>query len=292
MKHVTPYSVFEASAAAPAALTPEQVEWLNQCTEDTWKLNPQTGEVDVDGRFDCSEQGLSEFKGVRFGVVRGCFNCEKNLLTSLVGAPREVRGSFWCRDNQLTSLVGAPEKVGEDFDCGSNRLTSLEGAPQEVGSFYCYNNLLTSLVGAPREVGGVFSCDDNHLKSLVGSPQNVKSSFYCENNHLTSLVGAPQEVGWNFACGNNLLTSLEGAPRKVGYYFWCDDNPVSEKTLKSIFSRMNGGVSYLKVVESLWPKIPLEDQVLLYRPEFKWVGAEEAKKLQAVGRFNKIKGML
>ena len=236
MKHIRPYGIFEASAAAtPAALTPEQVEWLNECTRSTgmgtWKLNHQTGEVDVfHGGFDCSGQDLSDFKGVRFGVIRGDFWCSYNRLKSLEGAPRDVRGDFWC--------------------------------------------------------------PHNHLKSLVGSPQNVKSSFYCENNHLTSLVGAPQEVGWNFACGNNLLTSLEGAPRKVGYYFWCDDNPVSEKTLKSIFSRMNGGVSYLKVVESLWPKIPLEDQVLLYRPEFKWVGAEEAKKLQAVGRFNKIKGIL
>ena len=188
MKHVTPYSVFEASAAAPAALTPEQVEWLNQCTEDTWKLNPQTGLVDVDGSFDCSEQGLSEFKGVRFGVVRGCFNCEKNLLTSLVGAPEEV----------------------EEY-------------------------------------------------------------FECSGNHLTS---------------------LEGAPRKVGMRFWCHKNTVSCNTLESIFFRMKGSESYLKAVESLWSEIPVEDQVLLYRPEFKWVGAEEAKKLQAVGRFNKIKGIL
>ena len=229
MKHVTPYSVFEASAAAPAALTPEQVEWLNECTEDTWKLNPQTGLVDVDGRFDCSEQGLSDFKGVRFGVVGE---------------------NFYCSDNRLTSLVGAPRKVGRDFYCWGNRLTSLEGAPREVGgSFNCDNNLLTSLEGAPREVGGVFSCDDNQL------------------------------------------TSLEGAPRKVGS-FSCDNNPVSEETLERILYSMNKGESYLKVVESLWAEIPLEDQVLLYRPEFKWVGAKEAKKLQAVGRFNKIKGML
>ena len=169
MKHIRPYGIFEASAAAPAALTPEQVEWLNECTKGTWQLNPETGLVDVDGDFDCSEQDLSDFKGVRFGGVKG------------------------------------------DFNCSNNR------------------------------------------------------------NHLTSLVGAPLEVG--------------------GASFF-NDNPVSEKTLQSIFSRMKGGESYLKAVESLWAEIPLEDQVLLYRPEFKWVGAEEAKKLQAVGRFNKIKGIL
>ena len=233
-------------------LTEEQIEWLNECTEGTtWKLNPQTGLVDVDGRFSCSEQDLSDFKGVRFGVVGGDFYCYRNQLTSLEGAPREVRGHFCCDNNLLTSLVGAPEKVGWGFSCRDNQLTSLEGAPRKVGkNFDCRNNLLTSLVGAPQEVRG---------------------GFYCENNRLTS---------------------LEGAPREVRGSFDCDDNPVPERTLKSIFSHMGRGGSYLKAVEYLWPKIPVDDQALLYRPEFKWVGAEEAKKLQAVGRFNKIKGIL
>ena len=268
MKHIRPYGIFEASAA----LTPEQIEWLNKCTRGTWKLNPQTGLVDVKGDFDCSGQGLSDFKGVRFGVVKG---------------------SFWCYNNRLTSLVGAPEKVGGGFDCRINQLTSLEGAPREVGwDFWCYRNQLTSLEGAPREVGGCFDCQSNLLTSLEGAPREVGVDFSCYDNRLTSLVGAPEKVGRNFWCHNNRLTSLVGAPREVGGDFFCDDNPVSEETLERILYSMNKGESYLKVVESLWPKIPLEDQVLLYRPEFKWVGAEEAKKLQAVGRFNKIKGML
>ena len=275
MKHIRPYGIFEASAAAaPAPLTQEQIEWLNQCTKGTWKLNPQTGLVDVDGNFDCKEQGLADFKGVRFGVVGGYFSCEDNLLTSLVGAPQEVRGYFSCGDNQLTSLVGAPQKVEGDFDC--------------------HENLLTSLVGAPQEVGRDFDCDNNRLTSLEGAPQDVGVSFDCDNNRLTSLVGAPREVGGIFRCENNQLTSLEGAPQKVGVgrSFYCSDNPVSDETLESIFGIMETGKGYLESVESLWPEIPVDDQALLYRPEFKWVGAEEAKKLQAVGRFNKIKGML
>jgi len=164
-------------------LTEEQIEWLNKCTTGTWKLNPQTGLVDVDGCFDCSEQYLSDFKGVRFGVVERHFWCSDNRLTSLVEAPREVGRSFFCDNNQLTSLVGAPEKVGVSFCCWSNRLTSLEGAPREVGgSFYCQENLLTSLEGAPEKVGG---------------------NFYCRNNRLTSLEGAPRKVGWGFYCEDN-----------------------------------------------------------------------------------------
>ena len=199
MKHVTPYSVFEASAAAPAALTPEQVEWLNQCTEDTWKLNPQTGLVDVDGSFDCSEQGLSEFKGVRFGVVRGCFNCEKNLLTSLVGAPREVRGSFWCRDNQLTSLVGAPEKVGESFFCWNNLLTSLEGAPRKVGwSFCCESNPVPE-----RTLKSIFS-----LMQEGASYEEVLRRKWKRYSHKTKLLLYRAEYQWIPQEEHKMLSAL------------------------------------------------------------------------------------
>ena len=176
--------MFESSVA----LTPEQIEWLDSCTDGTWQLNHRTGLVDVDGNFDCAEQGLGDFKGVRFG-----------------------------------------------------------------------------------KVGGYFTCDDNQL---------------------TSLEGAPQEVGGNFYCDNNQLTSLEGAPREVGGNFFCEDNPVSEKTLKSIFRLMKKSESYLKAVESLWMKIPLEDQALLYRPEFEWVGADERRKLDALRAYQGFKGMI
>ena len=171
--------MFESSVA----LTPEQVEWLDQCTKGTWKLNPRTGLVDVNGDFDCRGQGLSDFKGVRFGKVGRHFYCHDNQLTTLEGAPLNVRGGFSCYSNRLTSLEGAPEKVGWDFSCYNNLLTSLVGAPQKVeGDFHCGSNLLTSLEGAPREVG-------------VG--------FYCSNNLLTSLEGAPRKVGWSFCCESN-----------------------------------------------------------------------------------------
>ena len=101
-------------------LTEEQIEWLNECTTGRWELDPQTGLVDLNWSFDCSEQGLSDFKGVRFGAVEVDFWCRDNLLTSLEGAPREVGGSFSCMDNRLTSLVGAPEKVGLGFYCKNN----------------------------------------------------------------------------------------------------------------------------------------------------------------------------
>ena len=161
MRHIKPYQVFEASATA-AALTAEQIEWLDECVAGSWKLNRQTGLINVDGNFYCRKQGLTDLKGVRFGKVRGYFDCKNNQLTSLEGAPQTVAGDFSCSNNQLTSLEGAPQTVGGDFYCNDNQLTTLEGAPQTVaGDFACRDNQLTSLEGAPQTVKGGFYCDDN-----------------------------------------------------------------------------------------------------------------------------------
>ena len=269
MKNLKTYKMFESSVA----LTPEQVEWLDQCTKGTWQLNPQTGLVDVKGSFACSGQGLSDFKGVRFGKVGRHFYCHDNQLTSLEGAPQKVGGYFTCNNNQLTSLEGAPEKVGWGLSCENNQLTTLKGAPEKVGwSFSCENNQLTTLKGAPREVRGNFYCSDNQLTTLEGAPREVRGDFYCDKNQLTTLEGAPQKV------------------RRSG--FNCSNNPVSEKTLGSIFGIMKKGESYLKAVEFLWTEIPVEDQALLYRPEFEWVGPDEVKKLDALRAYQGIKGMI
>jgi hypothetical protein len=248
MKNLKTYSQLFESVGE---LTPEQIEWLDECIDGTWKINPRTGLVDVKGDFDCSEHDLTDFKGIRFGVV------------------------------------------SKDFGCDYNQLTSLEGAPQKVGEgFYCNNNQLTSLVGAPQEVGERFRCDNNQLTSLVGAPQKVEGDFICEGNQLTTLEGAPQKVGRYFYCSNNQLTSLEGAPREIGRHFNCEGNPVSKGTLKSIFSTMTKGESYLQAVESLWGEIPLGDQALLYRPEFEWVEPEERRKLEALQAYQGFKGMI
>ena len=239
--------MFESSVE----LTPEQVQWLDKFTRGTWQLNPQTGEVDVEGDFNCNMREISDFKGVRFGKVVGGFYCGNNQLTSLEGSPREVGGSFYCWNSQLTTLEGSPQKVGGAFDCGNNQLTSLEGSPQKVGG-----------------------------------------AFVCRNNQLTTLEGSPQEVGGAFDCRNNQLTTLEGAPRKVGVGFYGEDNPVSEKTLESIFGIMEIGKGYLESVEYLWSEIPVEDQILLYRPEFEWVVDDEKRKLDALRAYQGFKGMI
>ena len=157
------------------------IEFLNSCvtsyiefpscarSKASWKMNPKTGLIDVKGNVDCSEMELTDFKGVRFGNVEGYFNCSRNKLTSLEGAPQNVRNSFDCSRNQIESLVGAPLVVKGHFNCSYNKLTSLEGSPQEVKNFDCSYNQIETLVGGPKIVWD-FSCKGNKLIDLEGAP--------------------------------------------------------------------------------------------------------------------------
>ena len=241
MKRILSYKLFEEHKTTE--LTKEQVEWLDKCTKGRWELNPDTGLVDSDGDFYCHHQGLTDFKGIRFGTVE-YFNCADNQLTSLKGAPKIVKSGFYCEGNQLTSLEGAPEKVGGDFSCRDNQLTSLKGAPESVGSD--------------------FSCSFNQLTSLDGAPVSVGGDFDCHYNQLTSLAGAPERVGGDFWCGDNQLISLTGLPVSVGGGLSCDGNPVSEGALLRIYKLMKSGKSYPEALSEYWDVMPEDDKILMY----------------------------
>ena len=162
MKHLKTYRVFESKERKE--LTSDQRKFLTKYTNGYWIFDHNTGLVDLNGNFDCSFKGIKDFFGVRFGKIKGTFDCSHNRLVSLEGAPQEVLGTFICSDNMLTSLVGGPKQVRGAYGCTRNRLTSLEGSPKEVGgAFSCSDNPLTSLDGAPEKVGGMFSCDVFHI---------------------------------------------------------------------------------------------------------------------------------
>ena len=173
--------------------------------------NEETGLHDCNGDVKV-EQDLVSPNGklvVKFGVVKGDFDCSYINLTSLEGTPQEVGGDFDCGENQLTSLEGAPQEVGGSFGCSNNQLISLKGAPQEVsGSFWCRENQLTSLEGAPQVVGGRFDCGKNQLTSLEGAPQKVGGDFKCSANNLvfdeTHFYGClPDVIGGDLDAGLN-----------------------------------------------------------------------------------------
>jgi len=292
MINLKTYKIFEAETVE---LTTEQIQWMYASTgRGKWMFNSQTGLIDVDGEFDTANEDLTDFKGLKFGVVTGSFTCGYNSLTSLEGAPQEVGGSFNCSHNSLTSLEGAPQKVGGDFFCLDNKLTSLEGAPQEVeGSFNCGNNSLTSLKGAPLNIGNDFNCLDNKLTSLEGAPQEVGGAFACNRNILTSLEGAPQKVGGYFNCDRNNLISLEGAPLNIGGSFYCAENPVDVLDLKRIYKLMqNGGRTYYKAVSNIWNGLSDETKALIYQPSFDWLTPKDHKYFSSLQRYHKIKNLI
>ena len=118
-------------------LSKKQMEFLDKFTKGEWTFKEETGLVDIEGDFDCSRnriernyyggvKAVSDFEGVKFGVVTGNFYCCHNTIKSLKGAPQEVGGNFNCSHNKLTSLEGAPQRVGGDFDCLRNKITSIK----------------------------------------------------------------------------------------------------------------------------------------------------------------------
>lgn len=202
-----------------------------------FQVNPQTGEVDVQG--DVIYKGLTTSQGmfhVQFGTVSGDFDCANKNAISLIGSPHTVGGNFFCQGSLLgsmpsiTSLQGAPRIVHGGFSCMHNLLTNLEGAPEQVGKWFsCDNNLLTNLQGSPTTVGGSFSCYGNKLKSLEGGPTHVHGFIYmCKKNPLKSLQGLPLQMADIFQCSYSknlpllrLLTlsevrlDLQNAPKRL-----------------------------------------------------------------------------
>jgi hypothetical protein len=96
------------------------------------------GLVHVDGDVDLSRRGLTKLP-LKFGEVSGYFDCSRNQLTSLEGAPSRVR-NFNCSQNQLTSLKGGPKVRGTYYLAYNNQLINFYGFPEdgwegEVGFF-------------------------------------------------------------------------------------------------------------------------------------------------------------
>jgi len=105
---------------------------------------------EVTGMFECSDLGLTTLKGCP-KIVGDNFMCVGNLITNLIGGPKEFGGIMYnCNFNKLITLEGAPEYIDGDFNAGENQLTTLKGGPKIVKrSFAVDDNMLTTLEGAP-----------------------------------------------------------------------------------------------------------------------------------------------
>ncbi len=189
------------------------------------------------------------------------------------------------------------EQIDWLTSCTSGKLShdASTGLESVRGNFDCSRQGLKDLKGVRfGTVTGYFNADGNLFTTLDGFPREVLGHLYLLNNLLTSLKNGPTEVGGHLTLHGNQLTSLEGLPRKIGDGIWVSGNPVSEEVLRKIAHLMGGLLyqNYLDSVELLWNEIPLDDQVLLYRPEFKWVSPEERRKIDLIKAYQGFKGML
>ncbi len=202
MKYIKLYEEFNSFE-----LNKEQKAFLDRFAKRRWKLNKKSGLIDIDCNFDCSDQNLTSFLGIKFGEVSGDFFCSSNNLTSLEGCPIIVNDNFECLNNALTSLQGCPNNVGGSVNCSYNHLTSLEGCSNIIGvCFNCSFNKLTSLQGCPSSVGGHFDCCNNRLSSLKGCPTDIGADFDCYMNQLTSLKGCPTNIGGKIFSHYNVIS--------------------------------------------------------------------------------------
>ena len=136
-----------------SGLTPEQNKFMTSCTNASFKLNKK-GLVNVNGHFYCSRKDLSDFMGIKFGIIKGDFNVSGNKFSSFDNFPTKVGGVLDCSNNKFTSLEGCP--IFKQAEFGGNPLVSLRGitvcdsehvvrfsncefvSQQTLNTIYCY----------------------------------------------------------------------------------------------------------------------------------------------------------
>jgi len=152
--------------------------------------------VDVDETVDISNKELTIIP-LKFGVVKGNFNCSGNKLTSLEGSPKKITGSFACAENNLMSLKGGPLEVDGSYACMVNKLKDLDGVAKIGQSINCSNNPITTLKHLQKIINGKMVCIQSKLKSLKDGPSEVKEELVCD-------ALSPEETQW---AENNIKTA-------------------------------------------------------------------------------------
>jgi hypothetical protein len=115
VRYIRNYKVFENNSS----LTPDQIDFLKRNTQGPWSVNLKTGLIDVGNSFNCDEQNLDNFLGLKFGEINGHFTCSGNNLKTLEGSRETVYLSFWCEENPLVSFEGAPKRIDGNFIFGN-----------------------------------------------------------------------------------------------------------------------------------------------------------------------------
>ena len=81
------------------------------------------------------------FNGNGECCTTGSVKLRGKQLTKIPVKFGKVKGNFDCSDNQLTSLENAPSEVGGNFYCSGNLLTTLDFTTKIKGDLYCSGNI-------------------------------------------------------------------------------------------------------------------------------------------------------
>ena len=128
------------------------------------------GTVDIRGNIR-SESVMEKFP-VKFGTIRGSFDCGVSNLRTLENGPFLVEGDFKCYHNYLTDLKGAPREIRGSFNCCANPLKSLQGSPEKIGEtwYVTYDEnlpLLRMLVANQIGFGGKLHEDEQTIENIL-----------------------------------------------------------------------------------------------------------------------------
>lgn len=153
------------------------IAWLNSLEITNYEIieSPKYEFViNVNTNVDLNSKGLKTIE-YKFGIIKGFFNCNYNLLESLENAPDIVQGNFSCGTNMLNSLLGAPKQINGYFNCTNNKIQNLQHCPSVVeGDFYANHNEINvlSLNDLPTTLLGNIHIHNNNIPSFW---QNIYS---------------------------------------------------------------------------------------------------------------------
>lgn len=193
MKHLKSYKIFESTSESN--LPDGLLKMLDKSVKGTWKINSQTGKIDIEGDLKMLQvmpsklpQGrliandLKElFGGFEIGKVTGDYECARVSTYSLEGGPEYVGGNFsvW-QNSHVKEMKGCPSFVGGDFQYSSQEcLSNFKGSPDVVKGDFIYRYgghrqcFLSSLKGLTPEIGGSLSIAD--MEELGGGYINHPS---------------------------------------------------------------------------------------------------------------------
>ncbi|MFN8282661.1 MAG: T9SS type A sorting domain-containing protein [Chitinophagales bacterium] len=177
------------------------------CINASKQLDTTCSDILSETMVDIRNRNISSIEGIQYFKSLQIFNCQSNLLTSLVPLPATVQ-NLVCSDNHLTALPSLPNSLIE-LKCDGNAIATLPSLPSTLQQLSCAHNLITVLPTLPTSLQSLF-CFDNILTSLPALPSGLQD-LNCNNNQLTILPALPAALQ-NLDCSYNQLSVLPSLP--------------------------------------------------------------------------------